>query len=99
MDDLIRNLEKNINDLEVLSKNLNQIRNPLLENSLEYFRFMFVEDKNGVALYKQLEPKELKETLFTLKTDLLPLFEEFDSQEGLEQLKEWIKLLEEHVRE
>jgi hypothetical protein len=96
--DIIKNLEGSLNELETLAKSLSQLKNPILESSLESFRFMFEEDKDGKVLYKQVDPKELKETLSALKTDLLPLFEEFEYEEGLKQTKEWIKLLEEYVR-
>lgn len=96
--DLVKLLEGSLDELEGLAKNLSQLKNPILENSLDSFRFMFEEDKDGKVLYKQVDPKELKETLSALKTDLLPLFEEFEYEEGLKQTKEWIKLLEEYVR-
>ena len=91
-------LEGSINELEGLAKNLSQLKNPILESSLESFRFLFEKDNKGNTLYTQMEAKDLKETLSSLKNDLLPMFEEFQYESGLEQTKEWIRLLEEHVR-
>lgn len=96
--DFIKNLEGSINELEDLAKNLSQLKNPILENSLDSFRFLFEKNEEGETVYQQMEPSDLKETLYSLKTDLLPLFEEFEYESGLEQTKEWIKLLEEYVR-
>ena len=96
--DLIKSLEGSINELEYLAKNLSQLKNPILEGSLESFRFIFEKDKDGVAVYQQMPPKDLEETLYSLKTDLIPLFTEFEHEKGLEQTKEWIKILEEYVR-
>jgi hypothetical protein len=95
--DLIKNLENSLNELEDLALNLSQLKNPILENSLDSFRFLFKKGNDGKILYQQLEGKDLKETLVSLKTDLLPLFEEFEYEKGLEQTKEWIKLLEDHL--
>lgn len=97
--DLIKMLEGNINELEGLAKTLSQLKNPILESSLDSFRFIFDKDENGQTVYEQMEPKDLKETLHSLKTDLLPLFEEQKYEEGLEQVRGWIELLEEYVRE
>lgn len=96
--DLIKNLESSLNELEEMALNLSQLKNPILENSLDSFRFLFEKGNDGMALYQQMEGKDLEETLNSLKADLLPMFEEYEYENGLNQTKEWIKLLEEYVR-
>lgn len=96
--DLIKNLENSLNELESLALNLSQLKNPILEGSLNSFKFLFEKGDDGEIIYQHMEPKDLKETLQSLKIDLLPMFEEFQYEEGLKQVREWIKLLEEHVR-
>jgi len=96
--DIVKMLEGSLNELEDLSKTLSQMKNPILESSLNSFKFIFEKDKEGKAAYQHMEVKDAKETLNALKTDLLPLFIEFEYEEGLNQTKEWIKLLEEYVR-
>jgi hypothetical protein len=95
--DLIKSLESSINELEDLAKSLSQLKNPIFESSLDSFRFLFEKGENDKILYQQMESKDLKETLISLKTDLLPLFEEYEYESGLKQTQEWIKLLENHL--
>jgi hypothetical protein len=68
--------EDTINSLEGIYKEVEVMKNSLLEIPLQQFEIFFEEDKNGNPVYKSLEEKEKKELINTLKNDILPLFEE-----------------------
>lgn len=95
--DLIKSLEGSINELEYLAKNLSQLKNPILEQSMSAFTFLFEKGSDGVALYENMGKEDIQSTINSLEGDLIPLFEEFEYTEGLYQIQEWKKLLEKHL--
>ena len=86
--------EDTINSLEGIYKEVDVMKNSLLEIPLQQFEIFFEEDKNGNPVYKSLEEKEKKELINTLKNDILPLFEESDYQPGIEKANFYITLFE-----
>ena len=93
----IKDLEKQINQLENLASTLSQLKNPILEQSMGAFTFLFEKGTDGKALYESMEKKDLQDTIDSMDTDLIPLFEEFEYQEGIQQVEKWKKLLEENL--
>tara|TARA_B110000503_G_scaffold56757_1_gene90882 strand:- start:2015 stop:2305 length:291 start_codon:yes stop_codon:yes gene_type:complete len=89
----IKDLEKQINQLENLASTLSQLKNPILEQSMGAFTFLFEKGTDGKALYENMEKKDIQDTINSMDEDLVPLFEEFEYQEGIQQVKEWKKLL------
>jgi hypothetical protein len=84
--------EDTINSLEGIYKEVEVMKNSLLEIPLQQFEIFFEEDKNGNPVYKSLEEKEKKELINTLKNDILPLFEESDYQPGIEKANSYVTL-------
>jgi hypothetical protein len=84
--------EDTINSLEGIYKEVEVMKNSLLEIPLQQFEIFFEEDKNGNPVYKSLEEKEKKELINTLKNDILPLFEESNYQPGIEKTNYYITL-------
>ena len=84
--------EDTINSLEGIYKEVEVMKNSLLEIPLQQFEIFFEEDKNGNPVYKSLEEKEKKELINTLKNDILPLFEESDHQPGIEKANSYVTL-------
>ena len=84
--------EDTINSLEGIYKEVDVMKNSLLEIPLQQFEIFFEEDKNGNPVYKSLEEKEKKELINTLKNDILPLFEESDYQPGIEKANSYVTL-------
>lgn len=93
----IKDLESQINQLESLAKNLSQLKNPILEQSMGAFTFLFEKGTDGKALYENMEKKDIQDTINSMDEDLVPLFEEFEYHEGIQQVKEWKKLLAENL--
>ena len=93
----LKSLENQITQLENLAKNLSQLKNPILEQSMSAFTFLFEKGIDGVALYENMEKKDIQSTINSLDEDLVPLFEEFEYQEGIQQVEKWKKLLKENL--
>tara|TARA_S200002703_G_scaffold67661_1_gene58833 strand:- start:292 stop:573 length:282 start_codon:yes stop_codon:yes gene_type:complete len=91
MEDILKNT---INDLEKSYSELGQMKNQLLSMSLGSFDYLF-EGKD--PLYIKMDKKSSNETISALKTDLLPLFKENKFEEGIEKVKEYIKLLQKNL--
>jgi hypothetical protein len=87
-------LEGAINSLEETSKEINGLKDALLGSSLEQFRYIFDLNTDKTPIFKELKEEEVLEIKNTLKGELLPLFEENEYNKGVEQIQEWVKLLE-----
>ena len=91
----MENLLKNtLDNLEKSYSELGQMKNQLLSMSLGSFDYLF-EGKD--PLYIKMDKKSSNETISALKTDLLPLFKENKFEEGIEKVKEYIKLLQKNL--
>ena len=87
------NLEDTINELESDFKEVNKMKFGLLSATLEPFDFLY-QDVNGQKTYEIMEKSQKDPILSTLKSDLLPLFEENKFDEGIKKIKNIIKDLE-----
>ena len=90
-------LEGAINSLEETSKEINGLKDALLGASLDQFRYIFDLNTNKTPIFEELPQEELKGMINTLEGELLPLFRDNDYNKGVEQIQEWVKLLEENL--
>ena len=87
-------LEGAITSLEETSKEINGLKDALLGSSLEQFRYIFDLNTNETPIFQKLGENEIKEMRNTLEEELLPLFKDNEYTKGVEQIQEWVKLLE-----
>jgi len=93
----INDLENQINQLEDLAKSLSSLKNPIMEGSLNSFTFLFEKGTDGKALYESMEKKDIQDTIDSMDEELVPLFNEFGYQEGLNKVNKWKTLLQESL--
>ena len=87
-------LKKTLNDLEKNYSELGQMKNQLLSMSLDSFKYLFEGED---PIYKKMDQKSSNETISALQKDLLPLFEENKFEEGIKEVEQYIKLLQENL--
>ena len=90
-------LEGAINSLEDTSNELNGLKEALLGASLDQFRYIFDLNTDKTPIFKELQENEINEMRNTLEGELLPLFRDNNYNKGVEQIQEWVKLLEENL--
>ena len=95
MEDILKNT---IDALEGSLGEFTQLKNSLLNSSLEQFEYLFKLENQGQPLFKTVDKKEIKPVLETLQNDLLPMFEENKHEEGIKKIKDWEKLLTEYLK-
>jgi len=91
MEDILKNT---INELEKSYGELGQMKNQLLSMSLDSFNYLFEGED---PMYKKMDQKSSNETISALQKDLLPLFEENKFEEGINEVEQYIKLLQENL--
>ena len=84
--------EDTINNLEGIYKEVEGMKNSLLDIPLQQFEILFVEDENGKPAYKALDKNATQELIDTLESDIIPLFEENKHQSGLDKANSYLKL-------
>lgn len=89
--------EDTINSLEGIYKEVEGMKNNLLEIPLQQFEILFVEDEKGTPAYKALDKNSTQELIDTLESDIIPLFEENKHQPGLEKANSYLKLFKENL--
>ena len=94
----LNHLQKSVDELELLAKELINVRNPLLESALEPLDFLFNKNKEDKYVFEYMEKTEVQSILDELKKEIIPLIEESEYEDGLKRVKQWEKLLEEYVR-
>lgn len=94
MEDILKNT---IDALEGSLGEFTQLRNSLLDSSLEQFEYLFKLENQGQPLFETVDKEEIKPVLETLQNDLLPMFEENKHLEGVKKIKSWEKLLTEYL--
>ena len=90
-------LEGAITSLEETSKEINGLKDALLGASLDQFRYIFDLNTEKTPIFKELQENEVNEMKNTLEGELLPLFRDNNYNKGVEQIQEWVKLLEENL--
>ena len=94
MEDILKNT---IDALEGSLGEFTQLKNSLLNASLEQFEYLFKLENQGQPLFETVDKKEIEPVLETLQNDLLPMFEENKHTEGIKKIKAWEKLLTEYL--
>ena len=89
--------EDTINSLEGIYKEVEGMKNNLLDIPLQQFEILFVEDKNSKPAYKALDKNATQELIDTLESDIVPLFEENKYQLGLDKVNSFLKLFRENL--
>ena len=89
--------EDTINSLEGIYKEIEGMKNNLLDIPLQQFEILFVEDENGKPAYKALDQNATQELIDTLESDIIPLFEENKHQSGLDKVNSYLKLFKENL--
>lgn len=89
--------EDTINNLEGIYKEVEGMKNSLLDIPLQQFELLFVKDENGKPAYEALDKKATQELIDTLNTDVIPLFEENNHQSGLDKANSYLKLFKENL--
>lgn len=96
------NLEKDmfedtINNLEGIYKEVEGMKNSLLEIPLQQFEMLFIKDENGNPAYEALDKPATQELINSLEVDVIPLFEENNYQSGLDKANSYLKLFKENL--
>ena len=94
----LNHLQKSVDELELLAKELINVRNPLLESALEPLDFLFNKNKEDKYVFEYMEKTEVQSILDELKKEIIPVIEESEYEDGVKRVKQWEKLLEEYVR-
>lgn len=89
--------EDTINNLEGIYKEVEGMKNSLLDIPLQQFELLFTKDNNGKSAYEALDKKATQELINTLEIDVVPLFEENDYQSGVDKVNSYLKLFREHL--
>jgi len=89
--------EDTINNLEGIYKEVEGMKNNLLDIPLQQFELLFTKDEKGNPAYKALDKKATQELIDTLKIDIIPLFEENKHQSGLDKANSYLKLFQENL--
>ena len=89
--------EDTINNLEGIYKEVEGMKNNLLDIPLQQFELLFVKDENGKPAYEALDKKATQELIDTLNIDVIPLFEENTHQSGLDKTNSYLKVFQEHL--
>ena len=91
--------EDTINNLEGIYKEIEGLKNNILDMPIQQFEILMVEDENGLPSYKALDKKSTQELINALEEDVIPLFKENNYTEGLGKASTYLNLFKEHVRE
>ena len=90
-------LQNTMNQLESSFDEISKLKFTLLDNTLDQIGYVFEKDDKGDPLYKSLSKDEIKDIYSTIESDLIPLFEEFQYEKGLNKIRVWEKLLKENL--
>ena len=89
--------EDTINNLEGIYKEVEGMKNSLLDIPLQQFEILFTKNEKGEDLYKSLDKKATQELIDNIKIDIIPLFEENNYKLGLVKINSYLKLFQEHL--
>ena len=89
--------EGTLNNLEGIYKEVEGMKNSLLDIPLQQFELLFTKDNKGKPAYEALDKKATQELINTLEIDVVPLFKENDYQLGLDKINSYLKLFQEHL--
>ena len=89
-------LESYLNQMQAVHKEFSGAKKGLLQIMLVPFESLFAKDRKGNYVASNLSEKDKQEVIKAFNDELLPTFEENKYKEGIEQINEWKKLLEEN---
>ena len=90
-------LQDTMKQLETSFDEVSKLKFTLLDTAMDQIAYVFEVDEEGNSILKDISKDEIKEIYDALQTDMIPLFEEFQYEEGLNKIRVWEKLLEEEL--
>ena len=90
-------LQDTMKQLETSFDEVSKLKFTLLDSAMAQVAYVFEVDEEGNSILKDISKDEIKEIYDAIKTDMIPLFEEFKYEEGLNKIRVWEKLLEENL--
>jgi len=90
-------LQDTMKQLESSFDEVSKLKFTLLDTAMDQVAYVFEVDEEGNSILKDISKDEIKEIYDALQTDMIPLFEEFQYEEGLNKIRVWEKLLEENL--
>jgi len=90
-------LQDTMKQLETSFDEVSKLKFTLLDSAMDQVAYVFEVDEEGNSILKDISKDEIKEIYDALQTDMIPLFEEFQYEEGLNKIRVWEKLLEENL--
>jgi uncharacterized FlaG/YvyC family protein len=88
-------LQDTMKQLESSFDEVSKLKFTLLDTAMDQVAYVFEVDEEGNSILKDISKDEIKEIYNAIQTDMIPLFEEFQYEEGLNKIRVWEKLLEE----
>jgi len=90
-------LQDTMKQLESSFDEVSKLKFTLLDTAMDQVAYVFEVDEEGNSILKDISKDEIKEIYNAIQTDMIPLFEEFQYEEGLNKIRVWEKLLEEEL--
>jgi len=90
-------LQDTMKQLESSFDEVSKLKFTLLDTAMDQVAYVFEVDEEGNSILKDISKDEIKEIYNAIQTDMIPLFEEFQYEEGLNKIRVWEKLLEENL--
>ena len=89
-------LQDTMKQLESSFDEVSKLKFTLLDTAMDQVAYVFEVDEEGNSILKDISKDEIKEIYNAIQTDMIPLFEEFKYEQGLEKVENWKKLLKEN---
>ena len=90
-------LQDTMKQLESSFDEVSKLKFTLLDTAMDQVAYVFEVDEEGNSILKDISKNEIREIYDAIQTDMIPLFEEFQYEEGLNKIRVWEKLLEEEL--
>ena len=82
-------LQDTMKHLETSFDEVSKLKFTLLDTAMDQVAYVFEVDEEGNSILKDISKDEIKEIYDALQTDMIPLFEEFQYEEGLNKIRVW----------
>lgn len=90
-------LQDTMKQLESSFDEVSKLKFTLLDTAMDQVAYVFEVDEEGNSILKDISKDEIKEIYNVIQTDMIPLFEEFQYEEGLNKIRGWKELLEKEL--
>lgn len=90
-------LKDTMKQLESSFDEVSKLKFTLLDTAMDQIAYVFEVGEEGNSVLKDISKDEIKEIYDAIQTDMIPLFEEFQYEEGLNKIKVWKELLEKEL--